>query len=139
MNPSVTLSISIARPPSAVAAFVADPRNLPQWAGGLCRSVRLLGDAWRIDTGHGEVGLRFNGPVEHGILDHVVTLAPDLQVYVPMRVVPNEEGSEVMFTLFRLPAMTEHRLQQDIALVTADLERLRQVLESGAGTSASQA
>ncbi len=131
MNPSVTLSISIASPPSAVASFVADPRNLPQWAGGFCRSVRQVGDEWRVDTAEGEVGLRFSGPVEHGILDHVLTLSPDLQVQVPMRVVPNEEGSEVLFTLFRPPAMTEHRLQQDIALVTADLEKLRELLEGG--------
>lgn len=131
MNPSVTLSISIASPPSAVAAFVADPRNLPQWAGGFAHAVRQVGDEWRVETGEGEVGLRFSGPVAHGILDHVVTLAPDLQVYVPMRVVPNEQGSEVMFTLFQLPAMTEHRLQQDIALVQADLQRLKRVMESG--------
>ena len=130
MNPSVTLSISIASPPSAIAAFVADPRNLPQWAGGFAHAVRQVGDEWRVETAEGEVGLRFSGPVEHGILDHVVTLAPDLQVYVPMRVVPNEQGSEVMFTLFQPPAMTEHRLQQDIALVQADLQRLKQVMES---------
>ncbi len=139
MNPTITLSVSIASPPMAVAAFVADPRNLPHWAGGLCRSVRQVGDDWRIDTGEGEVGLHFSGPVEHGILDHVITLSPDLQVQVPMRVVPNEEGSEVLFTLFRPPAMTEHRLQQDMALVQADLERLRQVMESGTGMPASQA
>jgi len=47
-----------------------------------------------------------------------------------MRVVPNEGGSEVLFTLFRPPAMTEVRLQQDMALVTADLQRLKQILEA---------
>ncbi len=130
MNPSVTLSVSIDCPPAAIAAFVADPRNLPLWAGGLCKSVRQDGDDWWIDTGEGEVGLQFTGPAEHGILDHRVTVAPDVQVFVPMRVVPNEAGSEVLFTLFRPPAMTDFRLQQDIALVTADLQRLKQVMEA---------
>ena len=130
MNPSVTLSVSIDTSPAAVAAFVADPRNLPLWAGGLCKSVRQDGDDWLVDTGEGEVGLAFTGPAEHGILDHRVTLAPDMQVFVPMRVVPNEEGSEVLFTLFRPPAMTEVRLQQDMALVAADLQRLKQILEA---------
>ncbi len=125
MKPSVTLSVSIACAPAAVAAFVADPRNLPQWAGGLCRSVRQEGDSWRIDTGEGEVGLAFTGPVEYGILDHVVTLAPDLKVFVPMRVVPNDEGSEVLFTLFRQPGITDARLNQDLGLVTADLQTLK--------------
>ncbi len=135
MNPSVTLSVSIGCAPAAVAAFVADPRNLPRWAGGLCKSVRQDGENWRVDTGEGEVGLAFTGPAEHGILDHRVTLAPDLQVFVPMRVVPNEEGSEVLFTLFRPPAMTEFRLQQDIALVNADLQRLKALLEAPASAA----
>lgn len=130
MNSSVTLSVSIDCPPQAVAAFVTDPRNLPQWAAGLCKSVRRDGDKWKVDTGEGEVGLQFTGPAEHGILDHLVTVAPDLQVFVPMRVVPNEAGSEVLFTLFCLPAMTEQRLQQDMAMVRADLRRLKQVMET---------
>lgn len=131
MNPSVTLSVSIDRAPVDVAAFVSDPRNLPQWAGGLCRSARQVGDDWVIDTGEGEVGLRFCGSVAEGVLDHVITLSPEIQVYVPMRVVPNEAGSEVLFTIFQPPAMTEFRLQQDIALVKADLLRLKQVMEAG--------
>lgn len=130
MNPSVTLSISIAGKPADIAAYVADASNMPQWAGGFCKSARKAGDEWLVVTGEGEVGLKFLGPVSAGILDHVVTLSPDMQVYVPMRVVPNEEGSEVLFTLFQPPAMTEFRLQQDIALVKSDLQRLKQVIES---------
>ncbi len=85
-----------------------------------------------VDTGEGEVGLKFSGPTEHGILDHVVSLAPDLQVFVPMRVVPNDGGSEVLFTLFQPPAMTQQRLSQDMALVQSDLQRLKQLLEASA-------
>jgi hypothetical protein len=55
-----------------------------------------------------------------------------MQVFVPMRVVANEAGSEVLFTLFRPPVMTEFRLQQDIALVTSDLQRLKQLMEAPA-------
>ncbi len=84
MNPSVTLSVSIACAPEIVAAFVADPRNPPQWAGGFCKSIRQDDDRWVLDTGVGEVGLRFSDPTEPGILKQVVTLDPDLQVFVPL-------------------------------------------------------
>lgn len=131
MNPSVTLAVSIDRAPVEVAAFVADPRNLPQWAGGLCKSVRQVGNDWIIDTVEGEVGLRFLGPVDEGVLDHVITLSPEIEIYVPMRVVPNEQGSEVLFTIFQPPAMTEFRLQQDIVLVKNDLQQLKRVMEAG--------
>ena len=131
MNPSHTLSISIARAPGDVARYVADPRNLPQWAGAFCKSVQPDGDGWRIQTDEGEFGLRFQAAVDYGILDHVIEISDDLQVYVPMRVVPNGEGSEVLFTLFRQPAMTEQRWQTDLSMVAADLERLRAVMEAG--------
>lgn len=130
MNPSHTLSISIARKPEQVARYVADPRNLPQWAGAFCKSVRAEGDGWRIQTEEGEFGLHFHASIEHGILDHVVEIAEDVQVYVPMRVVANGEGCEVLFTLFRMPAMTEERWRNDLAMVSKDLEQLKRVLEN---------
>ncbi len=130
MNSSHTLSVSVARAPVDVARYVADPRNLPQWAGAFCKAVRPDGDGWRVQTDEGEFGLRFHAVIENGILDHVVELGDDVQVYVPMRVVPNGGGSEVLFTLFRMPAMTAERWQHDLSMVKADLERLRIVMES---------
>ncbi len=129
MKASVTLSVSIAVPPTAVTAFAADARNLPQWAAGICRSVRPAGDHWIVDTGEVEASLAFIGPTEHGILDHVVTPEGGASVLVPMRVVPNEEGSEVLFTAFRPALMNEPEWQKDLSLVQADLQRLKQCLE----------
>lgn len=132
MHPSTTLAISIARAHKDVAAFIADVTQLPRWAGGLCKSVRLQGDQWRIDTGQGEASFRFTGNPAEGVLDHMVTLEGGVEVFIPLRVVPNEAGSEVLFTLFRLPAMTDERWQQDQAAVHADLQQLKEVLEGGA-------
>lgn len=129
MKASVTLSVSIAVPPAVVTAFAADARKLPQWASGLCRSVRPSGDHWLVDTGEVEASLAFIGPTQHGILDHVVTPAGGVPVLVPMRVVPNDEGSEVLFTAFRPAVMNEPEWQRDLALVQADLQRLKQCLE----------
>ncbi len=130
MKPSATLSVSIACTPAAVTAFVADPRNLPQWASGLCRSVRQEGEQWIVDTGEGEVGFAFVGPTEHGILDHRVMPASGWPALMPMRVVPNDGGSEVLFTAFRPSSMTDAQWAQDLALVQADLQQLKQVLET---------
>lgn len=138
MYPSTTLAVSIARPHAEVAAFVADVNQLPRWAGGLCKSVRQQGDQWRIDTGQGEASFRFTGDPAAGVLDHLVTLEGGVEVFIPLRVVPNQAGSEVLFTLFRLPAMTDERWQQDQAAVHADLRQLKQLLEGG-GMSPPQA
>ena len=52
--------------------------------------------------------------------------------FVPMRIVPNGAGSEVLITVFQQPEMTEAQYQQDLSLVKRDLERLKRVLEGTA-------
>jgi len=50
---------------------------------------------------------------------------------VPMRAVPNGEGSEIIFTLFKQPGMTEKQFHKDQGMVEQDLATLKQVLEAG--------
>jgi hypothetical protein len=48
----------------------------------------------------------------------------------PMRVIPNGDGCEVVFTLRRLPDMSDEDFEPDVGLVRADLTRLRRVMEA---------
>jgi len=48
----------------------------------------------------------------------------------PMRVVANGQGSEVLFTLFRHPPMTEAEFDRDATVVLGDLEKLKAVIEA---------
>ena len=125
-----TLSVSIDRPPKQVYAFVRTAENLPQWASGLGKSVRKSGAGWILETDSGPLGLHFVADNDLGVLDHVVTLAPGVEVLNPMRVVPNGSGSEVSFTLFELPGMTADQFEKDAATVERDLRTLKRVLEA---------
>jgi hypothetical protein len=64
------------------------------------------------------------------VLDHYVNPAPEIEVYVPMRVLPNGSGSEVIFTLFQLSDMSDERFAEDVEMVERDLKTLKNVLES---------
>src|SRR6185369_7328266 len=97
------LSVSIEVKPQAVYAFASNPENLPKWAAGLGHGIKRAGAHWEIQTEQGTVGLRFTSLNEYGVLDHTVVLPNGTEVYVPMRVIPNGKGSEVMLTLFRQP------------------------------------
>ena len=101
-----TLTVSIDCPADQVYGFGSDPQNLPQWATAFCRSIRRSDSGWIVEMPQGEVTVRFVPRNTMGVLDHFVTPAPDVEIYVPMRVVANGAGSEVLFTLFRLPGMT---------------------------------
>jgi len=53
------------------------------------------------------------------ILDHHVTLAPGVEVYVPMRVLAsNANSSEVILTLFRQPRMSNADYKRDQTMVS---------------------
>ena len=129
-----TLTVSIAAPAAAVYAFIADPRQLPQWAHGLgAAPTPLAGGAWRIETPAGPRRVMFAPINAFGIIDHVVTPldggAPSVDI--PLRVVPNgDDGCEVMLTLFQQAGMTDEQHAADAVLVQADLLRLKRLVES---------
>ena len=126
---SRTLTISIARKPEAVYRFISNPANLPQWATAFCQSIRQVGSDWVMQTSAGEMKVRFVPPNDFRVADHFVSPAPGVEIYVPMRVLPNGSGSEVVFTLFRQPDMTPEKFREDIGLVEQDLQTLKAVLE----------
>jgi hypothetical protein len=46
-----------------------------------------------------------------------------------MRVFPNNDGSEVVFTLYRRPEMTDQNFVEDAESVERDLKKLKSLLE----------
>lgn len=123
------LTVSIARPPAIVYGFASNPENLPQWVRSFCLSVKKTGDQWQMETPTGWITIHFVPANDFGVLDHVVTLPDGQAIFNPMRVVANGEGSEVTFTLFQLPAMSDEQFVKDAGMVEADLRSLKAVLE----------
>ena len=127
---SRTVSISIDRPLEQVYAFLAQPENFRQWASGLGASLQEIAGGWRADTPEGPVTLRFTAPNAFGVLDHYVVLANGDEIYVPLRALANGDGCEIVFTLFRQPAMTDEKFAADSAWVARDLQTLKSLLEA---------
>lgn len=78
----------------------------------------------------GLVEVRFTGGSEFGVLDHDVIFPDGTVVHNPLRVLQNGAASEVVFTLYHLPGVSDEEFERDAALVRADLERLRGILEA---------
>jgi len=128
--PSRTLSVRIERAFADVHDFLARPENFAQWASGLGQSLRHAGGAWKAQTPAGDVTIVFAPSNAFGILDHRVTLPNGAVVEVPMRVIANGGGAELLFTLFRQPDMTDESFAGDAAWVERDLARLKTLLEA---------
>lgn len=114
----------------AVYAFAARPENMPLWASGLAAGLTRDGEDWIADGGPiGNVRVRFAPPNDFGVIDHRVTLPDGLVVDNALRIVPNGDGAEVMFTLLRQPDMADAAFESDAAHIARDLETLKRVME----------
>jgi hypothetical protein len=129
-HPSRNLSVSINRDARDVYHFVCVPENFPRWASGLGKSLKKVNGEWVAETPEGPVKVRFTERNEFGILDHWVSPKPGLQIYIPMRVITNGSGSELIFTLFRLTGMSDEKFAADAEWVMRDLTSLKNLLEA---------
>jgi hypothetical protein len=127
--PAKIISTTISRSPAAVYNFVANPRNLPKWAAGLSGSIKQMDGQWIAASPMGKVKITFAPKNTLGVLDHDVTLESGATFYNPMRVQPNGKGSEVMFTLYRLPNVSDKAYAADTRHIRQDLAKLKALLE----------
>lgn len=126
--PARHLSISINRSGEAVYEFASNPENLPQWVTGISRVTQVNGQ-WTADSPNGRVSIHFADTNRLGVLDHELTLASGMVLFAPMRVFRNHEGSEVIYSLYQTPGMSDGMLTVIAAEIMTGLERLKAALE----------
>lgn len=124
------ISVPINRPATDIYHFVSQPENLPKWAAGLSGSIEKRGEEWIAQSPMGIVKIKFAPNNEFGVLDHDVTTPEGHVFHNPMRVITNNSGAEIIFTLFRLPAMSDREFENDAAQVLKDLKKLKSIFES---------
>jgi len=124
------ISISINRPKESVCQFASNPINFPQWLAFVKTVSQQSVYAWAAETDLGEIQIQITPQNELGVIDHTVTLPDGSQVNNALRVIQNNNGSEVIFSLFKMPEKNDDEFEKDAASVTADLETLKQILEA---------
>lgn len=123
-----TVSTTIERPYGEVHAYLSDPTRWPEWA--FFESITARPDGRYDATVPGGTSVITLGPANDvGVLDHRVDIAPDVVVHVVLRVVPNQDGSEVMITTFRQPGMSDQEWADDVAAAVHDQAQLKAILE----------
>lgn len=127
--PAKVIHCSIDRDWRDVYDFAAKPENMPLWASGLASGLDPDGDDWIARGVLGTVKVSFVPPNEFGVIDHTVTIESGIRVYNALRIVPNGDGCEVMFTLLRLSGMTDQQLADDAAHIAKDLATLKSLME----------
>ncbi len=123
------MTVSIKCSSAEVYAFVFDLENLPQWAPAFALAISREGEDWTIETEQGKMTIRMCAKNKLGVLDHTIFPTPDVKIDVPMRVVKNGEGSEIIFTIFQYEGMSDEQFLKDAGFVERDLNSLKSILE----------
>jgi hypothetical protein len=124
------LSVSINRSAAEAYEFLSVPENFSRWASGLGASLRRAGGGWIAETPEGPATVRFSERNAFGVLDHWVTPARGATVYIPLRVIANGDGCELVLTLFRQPDMSDEKFAADAEWVRRDLLAAKRILEA---------
>jgi len=132
MRRSRAVSVQIARPFHEVYAFLAEPSNFPKW--GPLHDARMTHRGNRdylVQLPRGEVVLRFIAPNPFGVLDYWV-FAPgtDPGAATSVRLVPNDEGSELTLLWLQREGDDDVGFNSEIDWLTADLGVLKSLLEA---------
>jgi uncharacterized protein YndB with AHSA1/START domain len=131
MSRTNTQSISIASPPEKVFAFVADPENLPVWAIGFCKEIRIEDERWIVTTPSGEqIPMRSVADAERGLLDGTWEMGPLGEGRSYTRVVPSGDGAEYVFTMVQASGMPDEVFDAQAAELGRELTVLKAHLET---------
>ncbi|MFC4595598.1 polyketide cyclase [Sphingobium tyrosinilyticum] len=126
MLPARTYSVSINRDWRVLYEAIWRPEVFPKWASGLSESdLRQEGDQWFADGPEGSITIRFTPHNDYGVMDHFVDTGDGQEIHVPLRVIQNGDGAEVMLTLFRQPGMDDEMFARDAKWITRDLRALK--------------
>lgn len=129
MLPSQTISMTIPRNWIDLYETIWKPDYFPKWASGLSQSTLVQeGNYWKATGTDENVKIRFTDHNPFGVMDHYVDSGYGKEVYVPMRVVENEAGAEVLITVFRQPLMSDEKFSQDLEWMKRDLQALHTLL-----------
>jgi hypothetical protein len=127
----LTLQLSIEHSLEQTYAFLREPENFPKWASGLGSGLTRENDTWYAAAPQGKVEVTFSEANPYGVADHWVKPPDGPELYIPLRVIANGAGCEVLLTLFRSPGVSDDAFAHDQDWVRKDLRKLKQLLESG--------
>lgn len=131
MRRSHTLTTAIARPFDEVYDYLAQPVNYQYWAaveGGTFRP--LPNGDWEGVTPAGPRHFRFTPPNNFGVLDHTIFVPGGELLTTPMRAVPNEAGTELIFTFFQRSDMDDDQFASTLEWIQTDFLALKSLLEA---------
>jgi hypothetical protein len=120
-----TVTATVSAPPDEVFAFLADIDNLPEWATGFARELKLVDGRHKVVNGLGEFFFELHADRESGVIDMLAGPHADALQLFPTRVVPlTEGGSAFTFTMFQAPGQPDEQFEGQYQSLLREFENL---------------
>ena len=125
-----TVRITIDAPFTEVTADLADPATHPEWGTEFFSGAARKGDdgevIMTVPRMGGEVRSKVDADLEAGRIDLYLTpIGAPFGPPLPVRVIPNGDGVDVLFTLARVPGQSEDEWQDGLASMERELVNLK--------------
>ena len=102
-----TITTIINRPRDEVFAFINEIDNLPKWATGFAKELKVVDGHHKVVTPDGEIFLTYDSNAKLGLIDMWAGPTQDQMEVFPVRVLPLPDGSTATtMTLSNHPAST---------------------------------
>ena len=120
-------SLGIAASPADVHTYLSDASNLPAWAPGFAPRISPSGASWLVTRDDAEFTIDVVAEPRSGSVDFVA--ADDHARGLFARVLPNGDGSEVVFTLLFAPDAPEDAVATQLLTLERELAAVRDACE----------
>jgi hypothetical protein len=127
INRTENRSLGIAAAPADVHAYLAEAGNLPAWAPGFASRVSRSGASWLVSRDGEEFTIDVLVEPRSGTVDFVA--ASDHARGLFARVLPNGDGSEVVFALMFAPDAPEDVVATQLLTLETELAAVRNACE----------
>jgi len=130
---SRTHSTTVAAWHADVFVYLSQSANIPEWAPGFAREVRVDGDDVLVTNDAGERRVRVRLNEEFGIVDFLAVRADGLRFSSTIRIVATgAHATEVLFTLFRIPGEYDENFAERAEVIPGELAFVQRVLATAA-------
>lgn len=125
-----TVRVTIDAPLEKVASDLADPTAHTEWATefftGPAKAINADEVSVTVPRMGGEVRMKIDADVAAGRIDlYLAPLGAGYGPPLPVRVIPNGDGADVLFTLARFPGLDDNQWEESLASMARELEGLK--------------
>ncbi len=127
-----TRAVTVRRPFAAVVAYLTDPLRYSEWAIDYFTSpvTEIDEQTYRVTTVAGDRRLRVDVDAERGVIDlYLAPLDSAFSYPLPIRVLTNGDGADVLFTLTREPELSDAEWDSSLLALENELGAIKRLLE----------